>query len=101
MREITALELHQKIEDGENIRLVDVREEYEHNEYNIGGINIPLAEIPISLEILKDPGDVDIVLYCRSGNRSGMAQKLLAMQHSIHNTINLKGGLIAWRKEVL
>jgi len=80
--------------------LVDVREPYEHDEYNIGGINIPLAEIPISPERFRDLGDVDIVLYCRSGNRSGMAQKLLAMQHNIHNTMNLKGGLIAWRRDV-
>jgi len=44
---------------------------------------------------------VDIVLYCRSGNRSGMAQKLLAIQSGITNTINLKGGLIAWREDTM
>ena len=100
MNEITVVELHQKMEDGEKIVLVDVREPYEHEEFDIGGINIPLAEIPSSQERFAAFGDVDIVLYCRSGNRSGMAQKILAMQHQIQNTLNLRGGLIAWKQEI-
>jgi len=100
MKEITAAELHRKIKSGEKLTLVDVREEFEHEEFNIGGINIPLGEIPSHPEKIRALGDGDIVLYCRSGNRSGMAQKLLAVQHDIHNTINLKGGVIAWGNEV-
>lgn len=99
MKEITAFELHQKMEDGEKIVLVDVREPYEHDEFNIGGINIPLAEIPASSERFRELGDVEIVFYCRSGNRSAMAQKILALQHQIYNTLNLKGGLIGWNED--
>ena len=98
MKEITAKELHQKLEDGEKLFLVDVREPYEHDEFDIGGINIPLAEIPLNIQSLKEIGDVDIVLYCRSGNRSGMAQRLLALQFGIQNTINLQGGMVSWQK---
>jgi len=100
MKEITAEELHHKIENGEKINLVDVREIYEHEDYNIGGVNIPLAELPQHLDQLKELGNEDFVLYCRSGNRSGTAQKLLAIQYNIQNTINLKGGILAWKAAV-
>ena len=97
MKEITAAELKQKLDDRFNITLIDVREPYEHEEFNIGGILIPLADIPYSGERLKELGDTEIVLYCRSGNRSAMAQKLLAMQHGIEVS-HLEGGVIAWKE---
>lgn len=97
MKEITAQELKQLLDDKSKITLVDVREPYEHEEYNIGGILIPLADIPANADTLKELGETEIVLYCRSGNRSAMAQKLLALRHGIEAT-NLSGGLIAWRE---
>lgn len=100
LKEITAAELKQKLEAGENITLIDVREPYEHEEFNIGGLLIPLAEIVTQAEMIKELGETEIVLYCRSGNRSAMAQKLLALQHQITNTANLKGGVIAWKTEM-
>ncbi|HZV69178.1 MAG TPA: rhodanese-like domain-containing protein [Saprospiraceae bacterium] len=99
MKEITALELHEKMGD-KKLVLIDVREEHEHEEFNIGGILIPLNTIPDNADRLKELGDVDLVLYCRSGNRSGMAQKILAVQFDMHNTINLKGGMNAWKENV-
>ncbi len=99
MKEITAAELKQKIDEGANITLIDVRESYENEEFNIGGILIPLAELASHAEEIKGMGETEIVFYCRSGNRSSMAQKILALQHNIHNTINLKGGMIAWKEE--
>ncbi|MEO6130257.1 MAG: rhodanese-like domain-containing protein [Saprospiraceae bacterium] len=101
MKEITVLELHEKMQSGEAFILVDVREGYEHEEFNIGGVNIPVTEIPHSTERLKEMGDGDIVLYCRSGNRSGMAQKILSVQFDMHNMVNLKGGMNAWKEENL
>ncbi|MBK9984553.1 MAG: rhodanese-like domain-containing protein [Saprospiraceae bacterium] len=100
MKEITATELNARMKSGEEIILIDVREPYENEEFNIGGVNIPLAEIPESIERLKAYGDADVVLYCRSGNRSGMAQKILAVQFDMHNTVNLKGGMNAWKADV-
>ena len=97
MKEITAEELKKLLDDKSNITLVDVREPYEHEEYNIGGLLIPLADIPANADTLKDLGETEIVLYCRSGNRSAMAQKLLALRNGIEAT-NLKGGLISWRE---
>ena len=98
MKEITAPELKTMLEGVESITLIDVREPYEHEEFNILGLVIPLADIPYSAERIKELGDTTVVLYCRSGNRSTMAQKMLAMQHGITNTLNLKGGLLAWKE---
>lgn len=100
MNEITALELKQLIDAGEDVALIDVRESYEHEEFNIGGILIPLGEITSYADQIKELAENKIILYCRSGNRSAMAQKLLAFQHGITNTFNLKGGVIAWKSEV-
>ena len=100
MKEITALQLKQKLDKGDKIALIDVREPHEHEEFNIGGMLIPLAEIPSSKDKLAGLEDAEIVLYCRSGNRSAMAQKLLATLHGITNTINLRGGMNSWRDEI-
>ena len=100
MREITPQELHQLIESGE-VHLIDVRESYEHDEYNIGGLNIPMGEIRLHLdEISVLSNEKEVVFYCRSGNRSAMAQRILHQQAGIDNTINLTGGMIAWKKEM-
>ena len=100
MHEITPIELKQRLASGDKLILVDVREPYEHEDFNIGGINIPITELPFRIEEIKVPDDTEIVLYCQSGNRSGLAQKLLATQFRMENTINLKGGVKAWKSEL-
>ena len=73
----------------DDIFLVDVREEYEFEEDFIGGINIPLPDLPEKLTTM--PADKTVVFYCRSGVRSLMALKLL--------TKNNFEGLSYWMKE--
>lgn len=97
--EISISELKQRIVSGEDLILIDVREPYEHEEYNIGGVNIPVTEIPFKVDEIRNQEGGDIILYCQSGNRSVLAQKLLATQFKIENTFNLKGGITAWRAE--
>ena len=98
MQLITTTELKKRISKGEKINLVDVRELSEHNEFNIGGELIPLGKIQAmdfdQLEALKDQ---ELILYCRSGNRSGQACQILEMM-GFTNTKNLQGGMIAWQK---
>jgi len=97
MKEITAPELREQLSKENSLHLVDVREPYENEEFNIGGTNIPLGELMNHEDELKELSKTgDIVLYCRSGNRSSMAQKLLAMRFGIENTINLRGGVMMW-----
>jgi rhodanese-related sulfurtransferase len=97
MKEITAAALRDQLAQPNSLHLIDVRETYEHEDFNIGGKNIPLGELmehEAELKSMAEKGD--LVLYCRSGNRSLMAQKILAMRLGITNTINLHGGMIAW-----
>jgi len=80
MQLITTTELHERISKGEKLNLVDVREPSEHSEFNIGGLLIPLGKIQAmevdQLDALKDQ---ELILYCRSGNRSGQACQILEM----------------------
>lgn len=76
--------------------LLDVRESYERDEFNIGGIHIPLGEITASFDKLASHKDEEIVVYCRSGKRSAMAQHLL-LQAGFANVRNLEGGMMAWQ----
>lgn len=99
MKEITVTELKRKLDAGETIHLIDVREPYENEEYNIGGLLIPLADITSQIEKLKSLGEGDIVFYCRSGNRSTMAQKLVK-PFGIENTLSLRGGMNEWQEKL-
>lgn len=75
--------------------LLDVREDYERAEFNIGGVHIPLGEIGASLEKLISYRDHEIIVYCRSGKRSAVAQSLL-QQSGFKNVRNLEGGMLAY-----
>jgi rhodanese-related sulfurtransferase len=92
---ITVQELKKKMDSDEKFILIDVREPYEHQEFNIGGKLIPMGSVPYALEELESHKDEEIILYCRSGNRSGMAQEFL-MQHGFKKVLNLTGGMLAW-----
>ena len=98
MQLITTTELQERISKGEKLNLVDVREPSEHSEFNIGGLLIPLGKIQAmdvdQLDALKDQ---ELILYCRSGNRSGQACQILDMM-GFTNTKNLQGGMLAWQK---
>lgn len=94
--DITVQELKQKMESGEAFTLVDVREGWENEEFNIGGQLIPLGGLMNQLYELEPHKNDEIVVYCRSGNRSGMAQALLQAQ-GFTNVRNLTGGVIAWK----
>ncbi|MFK8162071.1 MAG: rhodanese-like domain-containing protein [Lewinella sp.] len=76
--------------------LLDVREDYERAEFNIGGIHIPLGVLTASFDKLTPHKDEEIVVYCRSGKRSAMAQHLL-QQSGFANVRNLEGGMMAWQ----
>ncbi len=94
--DINVQELRKKLEAGENFLFIDVREPWEHQEFNLGGQLIPVGELMNRSWELKDHMNDEIVLYCRSGARSGMAQALLQAQ-GFANVRNLTGGLIAWK----
>jgi rhodanese-related sulfurtransferase len=75
-----------------------VREPSEHNEFNIGGLLIPLGKIQtMEVDQLEELKNQELILYCRSGNRSGQACQILDTL-GFTNTKNLQGGMLAWQK---
>ncbi|MCC7245699.1 MAG: rhodanese-like domain-containing protein [Saprospiraceae bacterium] len=93
--EITVQELRQKLDSGESFVFIDVREPWEYEEFNIGARLIPINTLVNSMYELDEHKDDQIVVHCRSGNRSGMAQGLL-IANGFKNVLNLKGGVLAW-----
>ena len=67
-----------------------------HQEFNIGGKLLPLGSLATAGEEMVDWIDEEIVVYCRSGNRSGMAKHLLS-QMGFKKVRNLTGGMLAWQ----
>lgn len=96
--DIKVEELKKRMDAGdENFILLDVREPHEHAEYNIGGLLVPMGSIAGALPDLSKDKDAEIIVYCRSGNRSGMIKGFLEAQE-FTNVRNLLGGMIAWEK---
>lgn len=77
-------------------QLIDVRTKDEHEVLNLGGCNIPLAELELKLSVLAD--DKPIVLYCSSGRRSTEAVKLINKLAPFYKVLSLEGGLNAWQQ---
>jgi len=99
MTNISPEEVKERLDKGEKLHLVDVRQPEETAEYNIGGIALPLGNIQnIQIEDLENLKNEEVILYCRSGNRSGIAATLLD-QMGFSNTKNLTGGMLAWREK--
>lgn len=97
MKEISVQELKDKISTGEDFQLIDVREDFEYEMSNLGGISIPLGGILIETE--KIDKTKPVVVMCRSGKRSAAAIMQLE-QHGFSNLHNLKGGILAWAEEI-
>lgn len=100
MNTITTDELKARLNNGETLNLIDVREEGERAEFNIGGKHVPLGKIQrIELDELDDLKKEDeIIFYCRSGNRSGVATHVLEML-GYTNVKNLVGGMVDWNRK--
>ena len=99
MTNITAEEVKQRLDAGENLHLIDVRQPEENEEYNIGGTLLPLGKIQsMETEDIERLRNEEVICYCRSGNRSGQAA-LILRQLGFTNVKNLTGGMLSWRKK--
>ncbi len=97
MNTITVEEVRAKLDAGEKLNIVDVREPHENAEFNIGGSLIPLGKIQaMQIEELEDFKDEELIVYCKSGNRSGQACVILEAA-GFKNVKNLAGGMLDWR----
>jgi molybdopterin/thiamine biosynthesis adenylyltransferase/rhodanese-related sulfurtransferase/molybdopterin converting factor small subunit len=92
--EITVEQLKERLDRGDDLVVLDVREPFEVDIVRIEGSTvIPLGELPRRLDEL-DPTR-DLVVQCKTGNRSGRAVSMLR-EHGFGRAVNLAGGIIAW-----
>lgn len=97
MENISVTEVKARLQAGEKMNFIDVREPDENAEFNIGGILLPLGKIhSMQFEDIEDLKDEELILYCRSGNRSLQACFFLEMT-GFKNVKNLAGGLVEWK----
>jgi rhodanese-related sulfurtransferase len=96
MNDITVEELKKRKDAGEELHLIDVREPYENAEFNVGGKLIPLGSMMDHMHQLLELKDEEVILYCRSGARSGAAKQAL-VQMGFTNVRNLLGGVLDWQ----
>jgi rhodanese-related sulfurtransferase len=98
MTTITADEVKFRLESGEKLNLVDVREIHENAEFNIGGTLVPLGKVQtMQIDDIDNLKNEEVIVYCRSGNRSGQAALMLET-FGFTDVKNLTGGMLAWKE---
>ena len=97
MKEITVQELKQKLDNSEDIQLIDVREPFEYEICNLDGELIPMGIILNETE--KISKDKTVIIHCKSGGRSGVIVNELE-KIGFTNLYNLKGGILAYAREI-
>ena len=99
MQEITATELKQRLDEGDDIQLIDVRQPDEYAFAKIEGAKlIPLGEIMQRMDELDDTKE--LILQCKAGGRSAQAIEFLTRAGYQGEMSNLKGGITAWSNDV-
>jgi len=96
--EITPTALKSRLDAGEHIQIIDIREEHEIVSCGINGKHLPMAEVLQNHNLISRDGDV--VLHCRSGARAAAVVHMLRTKLGLTNVYNLKGGLMGWNEEV-
>lgn len=99
MHEIAPPELKIMIEENANIQLIDIREDYVFEDFNLGGTNIPLENVINNKTQFEN--DKKIVFICNSGKRSSAIVRTLRVKHQLPNIYSLKGGIEAYVEECL
>jgi len=99
MQEVTATELKQRMDSGEDVQLIDVRQPDEHEFARIKGAKlIPLGDIVKRMDELD--ANREVILHCKAGGRSAQAIEMLKRSGFTGDLKNLKGGITAWSNEV-
>jgi adenylyltransferase/sulfurtransferase len=93
---ITVHDLKSRLDAGDRPYLLDVRQQEEHEEFSLEpSVLIPLNELPERVGELDDYRNKELIVYCRSGNRSQQACMFLELS-GFTNVVNLTGGMLAW-----
>ena len=97
MNQITVQELKARIDRGEQLNVIDVREANEFEEDNLGAQLMPLSQLKnYEADGIEDLMDEEVILHCKSGKRS-MEAALILEQMGFKKVSSLQGGIEAWR----
>lgn len=99
MEDITVQELKIRIDAGESLIIIDVREQYEYDDFNINGILVPLGVLPSMIDDWDDWHDKEVIVHCKSGGRSAAAKHFM-MENGFKNVRNLLGGMMDWQAQL-
>ncbi len=99
MEHISVEELKNRMDSGEHLNILDVREPAEYAEFNIGAQLLPLGKImSMELEDIDELKDAELIIHCRSGKRSLQACMVLE-QAGFTNVKNVTGGMLEWQEK--
>lgn len=99
MEDITVREVKERMDAGEKLDIIDVREPHEWDMAHITDQNWPMATVPARVAELQEFKDKELIINCRSGGRSGQITMYLRSQ-GFSKVRNLLGGMLAWKAEI-
>jgi rhodanese-related sulfurtransferase len=95
VKEINVNDLNERIQKGDKINLLDVREQFEYDMVHLNGKLIPLGQLESRLSEIETWKEEEVIIHCRSGARSAEACRIL-MRHGFKNPVNVQGGINRW-----
>lgn len=98
MKTISVQEFKKMQDSGEDFQLIDVREAHELGISTLGGLHIPMGDVPANVN--KISKDKKVIIHCRTGGRSGAIADFLEKTLAMDNVYNLVGGINAYAKEI-
>lgn len=99
MQEITAIEVKQRLDNGDDVQLIDVRQPDEYAFAKIEGAKlIPLGEVVSRMNEIDESKET--IIHCKMGGRSAKAIEMLQQAGFKGSLSNMKGGITAWSNEV-
>jgi rhodanese-related sulfurtransferase len=99
MQNLSTEQVKARMDAGEKLNLLDVREPFENAEFNIGGTLLPVGLIrAMQIDEIEDWKNEEVICYCRSGKRSVDAALVLESA-GFTNVKNLVGGMLEWQSK--
>jgi len=98
MNTISPQELKIKINNNDSFLLVDIREDYEYEDFNIGGINVPFDQVFSSLN--KFDADMPIIFICNTGKKSRAIIHTIKRKLQLENVYSLDRGITGYAAEI-
>lgn len=98
MFQIDAKHFIERLQNGPQLNILDVREHFEYHSFNIGGQNIAVNKLQENIDNISYNKTDEIIVICSAGIRSEAACEILEA-NGFKNAVNLKGGLIALQRE--